>query len=159
MSEIYDEFGIGWAIPRENFDKRFGVHVTELSHMEPRWDPKTGKQLPNVKVIDIEEQDCWRLVHEDDDSDLIDDFMEALNQFGGMIGANVFSDYNGDDSIIYVTVKSTETQEDRDTGMYNQDITNFKALEVECQRLWLELMNYKLHPQDAPGVVGYANVD
>lgn len=43
---------VGFDVSDDDLYETFGVHYPEQSHMEDRWDPKTGKKLAPVKVID-----------------------------------------------------------------------------------------------------------
>jgi len=43
---------VGYEFTVEEIEKVFGVKKKQRSHMEKRWDPKSGKRLPDEKVID-----------------------------------------------------------------------------------------------------------
>lgn len=46
--------GIGYIIDSEDLFAPFRVDIPEKSHMEDRFDPKTGKKIAPVKVVDEE---------------------------------------------------------------------------------------------------------
>jgi hypothetical protein len=50
---------IGYAFEAKAVEAPFARTVPEKSHMEDRFDPKTGKKLDPVKVVDDEERDVW----------------------------------------------------------------------------------------------------
>jgi hypothetical protein len=50
----YDTLVIGFVAEAEDVLKPFEVEVDEKSHLEDRFDSKTGKKLAPAKVIDVE---------------------------------------------------------------------------------------------------------
>lgn len=60
-TERYDELVIGFVVEVYDALKPFEVTVPERSHMEERFDPKTGKKLAPVKVTDVEEHTEWHV--------------------------------------------------------------------------------------------------
>jgi hypothetical protein len=52
-TEYYVDAILGYRFDLEEFNDRFAKKRTERSHMEKRFCPKTGKQLPDKKVIDV----------------------------------------------------------------------------------------------------------
>lgn len=52
---------VGFVFKLKDLEKAFGKKVPEKSHMEPRWDSKTGKRLRDKKVVDEEASICLQL--------------------------------------------------------------------------------------------------
>lgn len=48
---------VGFAFQREDIPARYRKNKPEKSHIEKRFDPKTGKPTLDEKVIDSEEED------------------------------------------------------------------------------------------------------
>jgi hypothetical protein len=60
--EIYLTTGIGFEFSVKEFESQFAKLRTEKYHFENRWDPKTGEQIEDEKIIDEEE----RMIYEFD---------------------------------------------------------------------------------------------
>jgi hypothetical protein len=95
MSTEYDaNYVVGWLLDEDNIPKKYRSFRKEVSHLEDRFDPKTGKKITQEKVIDSEEQDIFVLEGEEyDDSS---EFFEHLAITIGGVTEQV-GDFNGGD--------------------------------------------------------------
>lgn len=76
--DIFADLIIGYPIDLDQFK----VTLPEKSHMEDRWDPKTGEKLAGpVKVIDEEEREAFKFegIEEEDELDFAQKLEEKLN--------------------------------------------------------------------------------
>lgn len=71
MSIEYDSvLVVGWLLDKNDLPKKFIKNLPETSHMEDRFDPKTGQKVTSEVVIDSEEREIFVLdgiEYEDED--------------------------------------------------------------------------------------------
>jgi len=82
---IYSGIAVGWRFTVDQLMEQFGKTIPEVSHMEDRWDPKTGVQIDPVKVVDRKEQTVieigdkqYNFDYDDFDYDDLAEFAEDL---------------------------------------------------------------------------------
>lgn len=82
MSIDYD-FGlcVGFIIPMDDVTRPFTIKVEEQSHLEKRFDPKTGERLEDAKIIDQRAGEQLKFGDHDLDDlyDLCDKLSELLH--------------------------------------------------------------------------------
>jgi hypothetical protein len=62
MSTEYDSvLVVGWLLDKNDLPKKFIKNLPETSHMEDRFDPKTGQKVVSEVVIDSEEREIFVL--------------------------------------------------------------------------------------------------
>jgi hypothetical protein len=87
---------IGFFPDMDDFLAPLKAHIEEVSHMEERFDTRTGKRLDDVKVVDIEEQEGWRfdgVAYQEEDTETL---LEAIGEAVGAQITRVEDCYTGD---------------------------------------------------------------
>lgn len=108
--------GIGFTVDPEELSEALRKDNTKLipekSHMEDRFDPKTGPKLASVKVVDEDETVSWFIGEEEFEYE--NEFLEEFFHRKGM----AYSDDSGmsEASVAYVTVPVKHTGEDEFDG-------------------------------------------
>jgi hypothetical protein len=132
---------VGFAISFEDFFKPLLKPSKEVSHMEDRFDPKTGKKLPTqAKVIDREAGFNIVVGKEEfegpqDESDLEgswspeDDLMEAIGEHLGCSVSYTGDMYNG--CCFYITFEPTKLPSKDETYLL-KDVAKYVK---ECERI------------------------
>ena len=69
---------VGFSFSIEEMRKKFGISLPEKSHLEDRWDPKTGASAPPEKVVDREASDGFAIDGVEYGDDEYQEFCEAL---------------------------------------------------------------------------------
>lgn len=81
IDDVNNPTGIGYLLDVEQLAGRFRAKIEEVSHLEKRFDPKTGKAIADEKVIDTEASDPWTFKgkHFDDLGEWLETVAEELN--------------------------------------------------------------------------------
>ena len=78
--DYYTNILVGWRMKSKQFIKRFGKTIPEESHMEHRFDQKTGEQLKDAKVIDEAKRVVLEYDHIQYETCDINEFLEEMLQ-------------------------------------------------------------------------------
>jgi len=118
---------VGFVIEKDDLEMPFKQTVPEQSHMEDRFDPKTGKKLAKqVKVVDKEECEEFFFNGEnigDDACDLVSAIEDEVNCRISMHG-----NYCDGDDLVYA-IEPTDAASDPLT------FKEVASLESECERI------------------------
>ena len=71
--EFNADVSVGFVIKLEDLLAPFCTKIDEKSHMEPRWDPLTGRKVDSVKVVDSHSENGWSI-----DGKEYEDTLEAI---------------------------------------------------------------------------------
>jgi hypothetical protein len=79
--DYYASLAVGFEVTGEELNEIFGAGLPEISHMEPRFDPKTGRKTKPEKVITQHESRILRLDGEDyeDEHALVEAIASSLS--------------------------------------------------------------------------------
>jgi hypothetical protein len=100
--------GIGFILDREDVVAPFRVEVPEKFHMEDRFDPKTGKPIEPVKVIDEEAGEAFVV-----DGTTYEDGYDFFEALGSKLGCSIANQGGySDGETLYLTVDVERTDED-----------------------------------------------
>lgn len=97
MIEYSATLRIGFVVDTGSVLDSFRVELPELSHTEPRWDPRTGKRVPDLKIVDQEAGSVIQVDDEvyDDDSDAHESqelFDHIVRHLGLKCGVDILDD-------------------------------------------------------------------
>lgn len=136
---------IGFFPSIEDFLDGIEQPLPEISHMEERYDQKTGKRVDDVKIVDREEQIGYVFGGKEYTED---DVQQLFEDIGELIGATVETVDNAFTGDIYgvAIVPKGVTEE---AGMYS--FTTVKNAKVQCVILERKMRDLKLNP-------GYAGI-
>lgn len=145
----------GCRVTPEMIGQVFGVTLPEKFHMEDRFDPKTGKKLPQVKVIDWEEMNVYKIDKGADE--YFEDQIELMEEVCKRARASywIVSDYDAppDETTFIVGVTPKKSGDDGeswgrvDTGpSYSLDDVADLRPELEEIRKRLKDMGLKIGP-------------
>ena len=101
---------IGFTMEQEEFLMPFKTVTEEKFHMEERFNPKTGKKLPDVKVIDQASEDAYLVEGETYEYEY-----DALDAIASIVGCNISShgdQVSGDDFMVGIEPKGVDGNED-----------------------------------------------
>lgn len=145
--------GIGYILDREDIIAPFRVEVPEKFHMEDRFDPKTGKKLAPVKVVDEEGGEEFEYKGERHE-----DSYELFQAIGEDLGCNI-DNCGGytDGETIRVTLEIETDDSGVDDGMFTvggaasfDDVTakraELKELKKRFKKLGIDLGEPKVFP-------------
>lgn len=141
--------GIGFVLKREAVIKKFRKKVAGKSHMEERFDAKTGKRLKDEEVVDVEPHHVHVLdgqTYGDGDPDYDDGGTDLLDAIADKVGCDV-EEFDGPDDhnenvIFKAKVKLSDDEFDGD-GLIVTGSAGFKdvaRLGPELKRIKAELM-------------------
>lgn len=131
---------IGFRVDADDLQV-FSKELPEKSHMEERFDPKSGKSIGKVKVVDEEERTSWVLNGEEFDhrSELVDAICGKVNAQSWMDG----SFYDDDENMNYVIGPNFPRKNVRDEGKLTIDgeltLGQVVELQPEIDRIRTEL--------------------
>jgi hypothetical protein len=84
MSTDYDAgLAVGWLLTIEDLKSVFGRSIPEESHMEDRWDPKTGVGPTQIRIVDREQG--WYLQLPNDE-ELFNQGFDPASSEGDVLG-------------------------------------------------------------------------
>lgn len=137
MSTDYDSgVQVGFYLPEEDFLKIFAVKMPEKSHMEKRFDAKTGRKIKSEKVIDEEARTAYKFkdkIFEEDDAQ---ELAEAIAADVGLVSGDFGDLQNGDPIFITFVV-------DMDSEPLLDEITPDVKDRLAAARVKLNKMGFK----------------
>jgi hypothetical protein len=99
--------GIGFIVRASIFFDAFETLKEEKFHMEDRWDPKTGKQLEPVKVVDEQVESVYTFNGEE-----LEDELSVMEKVGNELNCDI-EHGNENDEYLNITLRDVEyTDED-----------------------------------------------
>lgn len=145
--------GIGYILDQEDIIAPFRVEVPEKFHMEDRFDPKTGKKIAPVKVIDAEAGEEYEYKGE-----RFEDTYELFERLGSELGCDI-NNCGGysDGETIRVTLDVDTDESGIDDGRFTvggaakfDDVTALRAqltkLKKDFKKLGIDLGEAKVFP-------------
>lgn len=122
--EHTSEMVIGFVACQDEILKYFELTTPEVSHIEDRYDPKTGKRLKPVVVVDEEERTVYRV-----DGETYEDSYDIAEALADAVGCRVTRHGNlftGEDIVFAI-----EPSKMPSTVSFKQ----IAELEPECKRI------------------------
>lgn len=139
---------VGWALPFDDVVAKFRFEKAEESHLEDRFDPKTGAKLDPERVVDVHAGEWIRLNGKEWPSEewwdsSMEEFFEELGSvlgcsvsgFGGQEYGQIAFDLAGDPEV-YAKDTSYDPHQDWSVGSaiyfgkLQEAMDSFKAVEV-----------------------------
>lgn len=111
------QLAVGFVFQMEEVLDHFRKVTPEVSHMEDRYDEKTGKKVKPVKVVDEAEDEAWAWPGEEEVYEAWDFIDEVL---GSKFRCNplIFGDVSGGDTFVCFAVS---VKEDNKSGIEDVD--------------------------------------
>jgi len=109
--------GIGFVVSNDDLLKPFTVETEEKFHMEDRFDPKTGKKLAPVKVIDEEGGETYEF-----EGERYEDTYELFDAMGKKLGCEIANQggySNGETLYVFVDGVEHTGEDDCDDGRFS----------------------------------------
>lgn len=139
----------GYSYSADELKQIFSVHVPEESHLERRWDPKTGQELPKVKVVDTKEGTYLRFQGEE--MMYLPELCEAICTETGCFYSG-FNAYDEEpDTIVFGLVPKTKLAGGHDFGHVSSgdsySMEDVLALLPQLHKLSDKLLDLGLRPK------------
>lgn len=148
--------GIGFIVDREDLLAPFRVETEEKFHMEDRYDPKTGKKLEPVKIVDVEAGEIFEF-----EGKTFEEEYEVVEAIADKLDC-IIEDTGGytDCETLQITVKVEHTDEDDvdcDRFYVGSSILfdNVTALRAELKRVAKGFKKYGVDVGEAKVYVAY----
>ncbi len=126
---------VGFSISSDELVMPFKTTIPEASHIEDRYNHKTGEKLEPTTVIDVEAHEAY--VFEDEEYDDVNDLYEAMEQHI-RCRINTHGDFFCGDLECSIQPSAT-------AGKSCLTIAEVTSLEVECLRIEKAFAKYGIH--------------
>jgi hypothetical protein len=150
MSTDYDaDIAVGYIINLSAIPKKLIKKLPEITHMEDRYDEKTGRKLPDqVEVVDSEERSVYIFDRSEYDED--NEFLDALAaKVGGEHGYN--GNFASDDLVHWIGPKIPKSERNCEEAGYGLEwlatkTENIRAIGAKLRKLGFKVGKPRVVP-------------